>query len=407
MTLPFHSKQRAATAQNIIFVLDFAYSQRDHLRFGVHHFLDRGFNVEVWNLCEIAFPTSNVSDEFAADSRLKYFRVRSHEEFSLRVEAISSRPLVFFVGNQHAKLRKYFRALKSRGAILCSVVATVHPVSLGVGTKSNFQNQLYRSMRILRRGAGLALRKAIRLINPAAKADFVFVAGESAKTLVSELIDRKTRVIPICSFDHDRLLEAIKASSPVAPGYCVFLDEFLPFHPDYEALGVPPPIRADDYYPRLRDMFHRIERATGLRVVVAAHPRAKYSQNEEADFFGGRTVFRNETATLVKSADLVLAHASTALSYAVIGGKPICLIDSMRFRSNGMRAGIDVLVSYLQPAVVYLERGIADDFTVDRCRVSVDRFREYRRQFVKVDEAPERLSYEVMGDFVEALLTDR
>ena len=81
-----------------------------------------------------------------------------------------------------------------------------------------------------------------------------------------------------------------------------------------------------------------LERKHGLRVVIAAHPKAKYS----ASTFEGREAHRLITAELVKDAEYVICHLSTAVSYAVLNMKPLVFIytDDMArtYRTNLMRS---------------------------------------------------------------------
>ena len=62
------------------------------------------------------------------------------------------------------------------------------------------------------------------------------------------------------------------------------------------------------------------------KIVVAAHPRANISDYN--NFFKGREIFNSKTIDLVKNCSCVLAHTSTAISYAVIFKKPIIFLTS-------------------------------------------------------------------------------
>ena len=62
--------------------------------------------------------------------------------------------------------------------------------------------------------------------------------------------------------------------------------------------------------------FKKIEKKFESKIVVAAHPRVDISDYN--NFFKGREVFYSKTIDLVKNCKCVLAHTSTAISYAVI-----------------------------------------------------------------------------------------
>ena len=50
-----------------------------------------------------------------------------------------------------------------------------------------------------------------------------------------------------------------------------------------------------------------------MKVVIAAHPKVEYKSNKF-----NRKIYFNKTLQLIKNSNLVLAHMSTAINYAVI-----------------------------------------------------------------------------------------
>ncbi|MBQ4132905.1 MAG: hypothetical protein IJD04_04120 [Desulfovibrionaceae bacterium] len=117
---------------------------------------------------------------------------------------------------------------------------------------------------------------------------------------------------------------------PNMRSYILFLDQNLPFHPDFKELGRRQPASAAKYFPALRRFFDILEQSTGLPVVVAAHPRADYARvgYSGPDWFGGRCIVSGETLPLLAGSSLVLCHTSTALNFAVIARKPVLHLTS-------------------------------------------------------------------------------
>lgn len=154
----------------------------------------------------------------------------------------------------------------------------------------------------------------------AKKYDLTFTAGTVAEQF--HAADSKKRV-PIHHFDVDIAIAIGMSSRSEEAPVAVFLDDFLPFHPDFAMNGgrsVEPAL----YYRQLNAFFDTAERHLQLRFVIAAHPRAVYHKNP----FGERELIVGRTAELVRDSALVVAHGSTAVSFAVIYGKPICLLHS-------------------------------------------------------------------------------
>lgn len=107
--------------------------------------------------------------------------------------------------------------------------------------------------------------------------------------------------------------------------YAVFIDQYLPYHNDIMLLGgkLLSPI---DYYNSINKYFELFELQNSCSVIIAAHPSSEKYKKENP--FNGRLIKYNKTAELIKGAICVLAHYSTAISFAVLGYKPLVLLTS-------------------------------------------------------------------------------
>ena len=113
------------------------------------------------------------------------------------------------------------------------------------------------------------------------------------------------------------------------------------------------PIDPERYFSSLNVYFARLEAVLGIRVVIAAHPKANY----QATRFDGRTIIAGRTPELVRDADLVISHHSTSISYAVLAEKPIVFVYTS-----------DMKVAYDQTIMAYLfELGVVLERSSCRC----------------------------------------
>lgn len=131
-----------------------------------------------------------------------------------------------------------------------------------------------------------------------------------------------------------------KLQKAVEGKYIVFLDQYLPYHNDITLNGQKH-IDADLYYSSINNAFSLIETQFGVPVVIAAHPAA--NRYNEINPFEGRRILFNKTAELVKGAELVLAHYTTAISYVVLNRKRMIL-----FTSDAIRNFSPYIDSYIQ-----------------------------------------------------------
>lgn len=147
--------------------------------------------------------------------------------------------------------------------------------------------------------------------------DLVFAAG---RVMLSRP-EAARRLVPIGLCDFEQYVQSKQGERSVDGKYAVFLDIYLPFHSDLALVGMRP-LNPDSYYAELDRFFAAVESRYGLGVVIAAHPKARYLNNE----FKGRKIIAEKTAALVRDAEFVICHASTSVSYAVLHRKPVWTI---------------------------------------------------------------------------------
>jgi hypothetical protein len=152
----------------------------------------------------------------------------------------------------------------------------------------------------------------------------ILAGGSQTLVKYNPPIGKKTKIIWGHTLDYDLYLnDSLKPSKNELKGkkYAVFLDQYLPFAPDLVYMGVNSPLTPKQYYYSLCNFFNRVEKETGLNIIIAAHPRSKYEEHQS--YFEGREIVRGRTIELIRDSDLVLMHYSASLSFAVLYNKPI------------------------------------------------------------------------------------
>ncbi len=114
-----------------------------------------------------------------------------------------------------------------------------------------------------------------------------------------------------------------KTNSP----YAVFVDDNMPHASDWIVLGMEAPVTPEIYYSSMRRFFDSIEANWGISVLIAAHPSSRYDKRIDRGF-GDRPVIHGRTAELVCSANAVLLHSSTSVSFAVLAKKPLLFLTT-------------------------------------------------------------------------------
>jgi hypothetical protein len=148
----------------------------------------------------------------------------------------------------------------------------------------------------------------------------VFAAGE----VMLNAQHYAKKVVPINFSDYTQFLKTQTEGLTllVSSNYAVFLDVYLPFHPDAALLGWST-VNPEKYFESLNNFFVKLEKKYNIQIVIAAHPRSDY-RNENP--FCGRKIFFEQTPQLVKDAQFVLSHSSISQSYAILNKKQIIFI---------------------------------------------------------------------------------
>ena len=163
-------------------------------------------------------------------------------------------------------------------------------------------------------------------------------------------------------------------------GYAVYIDENLTNHPDNLEVGFPNPATSTKFYPRLKNFFKIIKNRFKLNVVCAIYP----SGNKELGKYISNKSFSNLTPQLIKNSDLVLAHGSTAISFAVLWKKPIIFITSSEIEKSWYNGWIEAPSKYLKSPLINL-----DNFKEKMLEKKVNKkcYQDYKNNFIKTLES--------------------
>jgi hypothetical protein len=286
--------------------------------------LENGFEVGYWDLSPIYFPNilkDNLSEEYIS-------KISTFSELE-RLIALQNNEICIYILHITYEYRviKLFRLLTqyncktsffARGALpICGdissnkvkIMKALNPMLL-----LNFIKNKYATY--------------LKLIGRIKFYDLVFSAGELGYLSIgcgSQIDKLNSKFININSTDFDTFFDNVTVKKSIKKKYCLFLDEYLPHHPDFILLGIKA-VPADVYYSTLNDFFKIIEEKYNLEVVIAAHPKALGYKKQNP--FNGRDVFFNDTARLTKFSEFTLTHLSTSQSFSVLNNKPILSLTS-------------------------------------------------------------------------------
>lgn len=386
-------------AIRLIFLVEYPLSARDYERFGIDTLRAEGFRVELWDLSRVL--RSYAVEKIRIPDPIAFPECRQFPSKSDAVAAILSleRPCVMMcmIGYELASL-PIFRAVTRAG--IPYVVFPSNALPAGVVQ----HRTLYRALSTLCRGlapwrlphsVGGRVACTWLGVSPAA----LLAAGGERSVERRTPVTRNSPVLWLHAWDYDHYLRARAASSVTDGRRGVFLDEFYPYHPDFEMERMRSPVDAEGYYGLMRGFFDYLEQRWRVRIAVAAHPTSYYESLP--DCYGGRDVVRGRTAELVRDAGFVIAHSSTSINLAVLFRKPVIFVTADMLRGR-WATSIEAFAALLGKKPVALEHPETVAF-IEELAVDERAYSTYQYNYIKREGTPEVLSWRQLAGHLRRL----
>lgn len=384
----------------VIFLIESPFNERDYNRFGIEILQQNGFEVEVWDFTPFLHP------EIQHVKVLDPIDYGNHHQFLTRNEAVAaifelprSCFVVCFIGYRYSSFPIY-RAISKGKLRYCISVTNVVPIP-PINTIQSPINFLTK----LRQSSPAKLFNSFYLRIPfnylGLRPATLLLAGGEGSIRYSSLITRETAILWAHALDYDLYLKEKDEPIQVDTNMGVFLDEYLPFHPDFVSLGLAPPSSPEEYYPKLCKFFDLLEREYGVRIVIAAHPRSDYE--DRSDYFGGRPVLKGQTAAVVRKSGFAIAHSSRSLRFAVLFNKPVLFITTNSIQQSALKGPyVLVMSSCFNKTPINLDEPFYMDWekelTVDQAA-----YARYREGYIKKSGSPEKPCWQIFADFLKTL----
>lgn len=347
----------------------------------------KGLEVVYWDLSQIFFP--NILKDCLSDDRIKKINNYCDLEHNLAIQNVEECLYVLHITYEF-RVVKLFRLLTKYNSKISFFARGALPVCIN---KDSIWDKLSKALNPVLLSNFIKNKYAIFLknIGKIKCYNLIFCAGELGYLTVgcgSQFDKNFSKTININSLDYDTFLSTSNLLSIVDGKYCLFLDEYLPHHPDFELLGITT-MDPQLYYKGINDFFDCIEKKFNVEVVIAAHPKAeKYKRD---NYFNGRKVFFNETSRLSRFCEFTIAHISTSQSYSVLNNKPIISITSniMKEIMPQYDRFIKDFSSTLGTRLINTDSFLVDDFTV--FGIDIEKYNQYKYRYL-TSKISERVS---------------
>ena len=376
-------------AAEILILVESPFSKRDYDRFGVdvlrRHFAVSILDCTAWLRPDFWLKYGNCV--FACDG---YVQIADAGAFAARLEqVVGARTVAVDYLGAGIPVSKARCALNAAGVRRVVVDHGLIPApAMGPATKLR---------RLINSGPAAVMRRvkvffAHRLMKEPPP-DVILSSGTAAGT------DGGSRRLWAHSFDYDIFLAERGGSDSSRGRYAVFLDEDMAYHSDFDGQGIRTPVTENEYFGGLARAFDEVERRFGLKVVVAAHPRARYDLRPS--LWKDRLLEQGNTARLVRDASLVILHQSTAISFAVMWRKPVLLLTSHQLRPSYLQPRIEELARLLDVPLLNVDVDDVDALDERRLfRINEAAYAAYSESFIKRKGTPDLPVWEIFSDYL-------
>ncbi|MDD5136526.1 MAG: hypothetical protein PHX20_02045 [Candidatus Omnitrophica bacterium] len=386
--------------RRIIFLTESPFDLRDYRRFGFELLRENQFAVETWDATPALHPDIHAAyspPDKMEDEGLVTFR--DPPELYDRLSSLRSDDFVINLINYRFKMLDVYKALGRSRADYAVSMANTLPYVASVRTPSLFEK--VKGLFPITRES-VALRIFVR-------APFKFFGVKPAKIILAGgenclgchyPADQGTEALWAHALDYDIYRKERETTPSGDSNTIVFLDEYLPFHPDWKYYNSTFPMRADEYYGLLDKLFCKLEGELKKEVVIAAHPRSKYSEND--GYFKSRKCIKGETCALVRDSDLVVSHISTSINFANLFYKPVLFVTSQHIDKCWEGPLIRTVARWFGKDPVFMDEDISVDMQ-ELMKVDRQRYDNYRRSYIKRDGSPDLDFWQIVADRLKSL----
>lgn len=398
--------------KRIIILTELPFIDRHYTIWGVDTLIKNGFSVEVWDISSFLYDFKFGIQDLLSDKNVHF----KHCKFSTKTEIINALSNVnrsdflnVFIG-YYPKIFFIYRIISKKKIAYAVPLFNTLPISQKILSPSRTTSlSLIKKFLAINKTTfiknipNMLIQRYSFGIKPASLA----IAGGTASLDNTQYpVGKNTQILWAHSIDYDIFLQNNvnnEKNVTIPSNTGVFLDDYLPFHSDFEINHINPPVSPEEYYPKLCKFFSYLEKKFGISIIIAAHPCANYDQLP--DYFEGRPVFRSMTAQLVKKSRFVMIHASTSINFAILYQKPIVFLTLDKLYNHEgtcsrMGEMVENMAFLLHKTSINLDKVSSINLDLE-LEIDKNAYKTYKNLHIKKDGSEERELWQLFADHIK------
>lgn len=395
----------------IIFLRALPLTSRDTIVYGFEILKEHGFDIKIYDLSNLINKKAMIKNPIVSDvTNYCICKINSYEILAKELEIDASHSIFIdsITGFSEFNLstEKIFRILKKYCAKYCVVSAGALPLPSSSNKFIYWSNCVKsalnpKTLSNFIAGNVITFLRVYTNIYPTP--EIIFSGNSEIKSYyINKYKISQEKITPIHSFDYDTFLRYMNQNDSECQldfNYCVFLDEAATHHPDYDIVGTKQ-IDENRYYNSMNRLFDFIEKKTGFKVIIAAHPRSKYEQFP--DVFGKREIIKGKTIELVANSSLVVAHSSTSINFAILFNKPILIVKTSDMQKRGNLDYTDTMAGAVGLKPLNVDEDTLNNISFKYDNESNAKYEDYIYKYIKSRNTGDLFTWEIVARAIES-----
>ena len=374
---------------------------RDFERYGLSYFLNKGLRVNVLNLQNLIYPDVSYLQFESISNTYDYKEINSYNELNQILKIQNKKTAILnFIGFHSKTFKMHFIISKFdivHGAFFVNAIPNPYTKKIDFSSIVLKITEFWRSytisticLKFFEKLYFTGFVKILKFLGKIKSYDFVVVAGSESKKLLSN-ISKETKIISAHTMDFDFMLHESKCEDENMTKYILYLDEYLPYHPDFLLLGIDLSGIREAYYAKMNLFLDKLSVLYNTEVIICAHPRADYSGK---NVWKNKNIVYNKTFEYVKKSLFCVTHASTSTNFAIMLNKPIVFL-SLKEISFFYARWIKAFSDAIGKESISIDLLNNNDFTqMDILNINSKKYLEYKEKFISEDINDRRLFWD-------------
>lgn len=323
------------------------FTKRRKELFYIEELINRGIDVEVWDISQYCFPTITIADTL--QNEVYVTKISTLKELEVKLQSTPVFRSVFFL--------EFFRNWNNRELFRLLSDYSCYTIRMDLFANTYLKRSLFRRVKIsLSKPLLSVVRNRFNAVRFTLYKKYYHVRFDQ-EYLSSSAIVPRTRSINHPDYEKYKFMPHERI---VMGNYIVFCDIFFPLHPDFAYFYRLHLSDGKHYQSVMCRFFDTLEEKYKMPVIIAAHPKADYKGYE----FGGRKIIKYHTVDLVYFSQGVVLHNCNSISFSILANKPILFISTDEYESvfgGNIFEGLKLLASTLGKEVYNIEWEIESD----------------------------------------------